>query len=542
MGVVPWRAESRRCTRRIGLLTIFSFLYAVFVLSRHTPADTPGYLRRAQAVVNGAAADLRMTLGQAGAVAAAAAERAQKRVMDAAQNARDDTGSWGAWGWSALAGGGEAAKDAGRKARDFSDATGAMEREAHESGARKAKVVPEKVEAATGSVNNPSKDISRTGTPSSPSSGKPATNVKQGSNAAAIQAEGRTNYARAKEDVKPNNTSNIPKVTASSLPPLSIDHYCGSLEDCANPGWTSESAARCARERCFSSSNWTQSVLRNGLKKATYFEDALANASTGAWGWPGKQDVKRRLIDRYRGKRCAVVGGAPFSTDPTTRSRKIDESGVTIRVNLAMPFSKQASRGRLLPATDATGDAGKGIGTKTDVLILNWIALKDAKCFTDLDSQVLKRHLAGATMFILLHEVEHIQLFLHCRRRLRESGSDIFLVPIHPEVRLVDTRAMQRTLSRFSESKRKELFPGSRHKGSIPFATSGLSAVSVALRLCQSVRTFGLHGDTHHTLNNVTYNPTNFHALSVERLVLQLVRKCEAMREGGLCRRLVDLN
>lgn len=318
------------------------------------------------------------------------------------------------------------------------------------------------------------------------------------------------------------------------------DEYCSGLRDCASAAWSRESAARCSLDQCLSTSNWTSAVIRNDPRKAARFEDFLANATETRWGWPTKQAIQLHFDKRFGQRRCSVVGGAPFSRNTTDRSARIDESELTIRVNLALPLKHQA-RQQQLQGKSLSGDATLGLGTRTDVLVLNWIALKKW-CFTSYNNAAVNAHLAGVTMLVMIHEVEHIDMFLRCKEDLRRAKSDIFLVPLHPQVRLEDERELQRTLLSSPEAKRKELFPGARTPQSIPFATTGLSAVNVALRICGSVRTFGLRGDIHHTLKNVVYNPTSFHALAVERLTLNRVRDCRALKEGGLCRKLEEFN
>lgn len=330
--------------------------------------------------------------------------------------------------------------------------------------------------------------------------------------------------------------------TRGHLPlPRSRDEYCSEPQDCASAAWSREGAARCSVDRCLSTSNWTSAVLRNDPRKAAGFEDTLANATEAKWGWPTKEAIQLRFKERFAGKRCSVVGGAPFTGNSTDRSASIDEDDLTIRVNLALPFQKHQTTEKQLQENFGNGDASLGLGTKTNMLVLNWIALKKW-CFTSYNNERVRAHLSGATMLIMIHEVEHIDMFLRCRKKLRETQPDIFLVPLHPQVRLEDERELQQTLLGSPEATRQKLFPGARTPESIPFATTGISAVNVALRICGAVRTFGLRGDIHHTLKNVQYNPTSFHALAVERLTLKRVRECRALKEGGLCRKLVDFN
>jgi hypothetical protein len=236
--------------------------------------------------------------------------------------------------------------------------------------------------------------------------------------------------------------------------------------------WAAESALDCAQRHCFVRSNWTQAVLRLDRLKAARFEKAVADASAPGGLWPTRLDAVD-LMTVFKNSSCTVVGRSPYAGSALARSREIDHSDVTIRVNLALPFSRRASGQRALPGAGGRVEAAIGLGTRTEVIVLNWIALKAARCFADLSNPELDRHLRNVILIAMLHDAGHVDLFLRCRAQLERRGRSVFLYALHPMLRLGDTLLLQSTMEGMTDEERRVAFPGARTAASIPFPTTG---------------------------------------------------------------------
>jgi Glycosyltransferase family 29 (sialyltransferase) len=238
------------------------------------------------------------------------------------------------------------------------------------------------------------------------------------------------------------------------------------------------------------------------------------------WDWPGRGEVKK-LLPMFNWRSCSVVGGAFFETEKLARSRDIDAQNLIFRVNMALPFEK---KGTGFPNATAQVLPGLGLGTRTDVIVMNFIAMSTTNCFQDLPP-ILGEHLKDTVIFFHLHAQDQVNEFLECRRVIRTQQIPIRMFALHPALRLEDAVLLNRTQVAFGVE-----------RGS--YATSGFSAVTAALNLCDSVKAFGFQGSLTYNYANESYVYSPHHNLALERIAMKQVAECKDLRRDSICKKL----
>lgn len=314
--------------------------------------------------------------------------------------------------------------------------------------------------------------------------------------------------------------------------------------------WSKENALKCATKRCIENSNLLYSALHLNPPRSKILEETVARAASSDL-WPSMREVES-ILSRFRKKTCVVVGGAPFNESGSARTMRVD-NGVgnsgddVVRVNLGtLPFPKSNAKMKLLPPRFSTVNRNLGLGTKTNLMIVNTIALREASCFANIDQNpALLRHLHGVPIIVFLHDYGHVDALMKCASQLAEKEmqaniskrTGIRLLPMNPNFRLDNARLLSDAIEGLSDDERKVIYP---HRG-VPFATTGFTAVALALSLCQHVRTVGLAGDTEHSFTNESYKPSSFHSLTTERYAMKKIRDCTVLSDEGICEKLTEL-
>lgn len=332
------------------------------------------------------------------------------------------------------------------------------------------------------------------------------------------------------------------------------------LSDPESVLWTAESARKCVSNNCIVRSNFTTDRWRgngwtdSGLELRRSFEEKVRNASTLSGRWPNS-GVARQAFSDYEDATCTVVGGAPFSENPHTRSAYIDgeQSTIgpnrkhkTIRINLALPFALKAGNQRL-PVQGENIDASLGLGTKTDVLFLNSIALRQSRCFLKLQNGTeLFEHLRNTVVIVLLIEPPHADLFNQCfmaneKKRGGPNDNGLKLFPLNPIIPESAVRTLLDVIRNVPESEKILLrIPRAyNRRGFLP--TSGFMAVLSSLRLCGSVRTKGLAGSLYKNHLNQTYKACACHSIATERVALRKIADCNITLHEDTCKKLVSV-
>jgi Glycosyltransferase family 29 (sialyltransferase) len=293
--------------------------------------------------------------------------------------------------------------------------------------------------------------------------------------------------------------------------------------------WDRQSALDCVRRRCFSTSAWVKAAMMMSETNATGYEERVLEMrefrdSWGwrlpIWDWPGRREVKK-LLPMFKRRSCSVVGGAFFETEKVARSRDIDAQDLIFRVNMALPFEK---KGTGFPNATAQVLPELGMGTRTDVLVMNYIAMRTTNCFQNLPP-ILAAHLKDTVIFFHLHTRNQVNQFLECRQVIRTQQVPTRMFALHPALRLEDAALLNRTQIAFRV-----------RRGS--YATSGFSAVTAALNLCDSVKAFGFQGPLTSNYANETYKYSSHHNLVLERLAMKQVSECKDLRRDSVCEKL----
>jgi Glycosyltransferase family 29 (sialyltransferase) len=188
---------------------------------------------------------------------------------------------------------------------------------------------------------------------------------------------------------------------------------------------------------------------------------------------------------------------------------------------LALPFEK---KGTEFPNATAPVLPGLGQGTRTDVLVMNFIAMRNTNCFQNLPP-ILAAHLKDTVIFFHLHAQDQVNEFLECRRVIRTQQIPIRMFALHPGLWLEDAAVLNRTQIAFRVK-----------RGS--YATSGFSTVTAALNLCDSVKAFGFQGSLKINYANETYKHAPHHNLALERLAMKQVAECKDLRRDSICEKL----
>lgn len=325
--------------------------------------------------------------------------------------------------------------------------------------------------------------------------------------------------------------------------------------------WTAESARNCASNGCIVRSNWTRDRWAGGLTESggteyrRYFEESVSTASNISGRWPNST-VVRRAISGYEKATCTVVGGAPFNDIPRARSAYIDgeQNGTglkkifkTIRINLALPFALKKGRSQTLPLPNEKIDASLGLGTKTDVLFVNTMALQNAGCFGRLEKGTeLFEHLRNTIVFVWMIEPRQADYFIGCLKAFEKGrggphDNGLKLFPLNPLIPESGIRAILDVIQTVSESEKKFLsIPWTANpRGFMP--TTGFLAVLSSLRLCGSVRTKGLTGSVKKSHLNETYTASAYHSIAAERVALEKIANCSMTQRNHMCKTLVSL-
>lgn len=247
----------------------------------------------------------------------------------------------------------------------------------------------------------------------------------------------------------------------------------------------------------------------------------------GSWEWQGRDEVVA-LEKVFEGRSCSVVGGGPFATERLRRSEEIDAQELTIRVNVALPFDRFPMDLKKLPNGSALVSAGLGFGTRTDVLVMNYLAMREAKCFSNLSPNVAE-HLRGTIVLFHLFAKEQIDEFYACRKVIREKNIPVRIFVLHPALRLEDARMLLDARKALGTSR-------------YSFATTGFSTVTAAVNLCGSVKAFGYMGALDKTAGNEKYQHASHHSLGQERAAMQRLHQCKTLQRDDLCEKLTLLS
>lgn len=302
--------------------------------------------------------------------------------------------------------------------------------------------------------------------------------------------------------------------------------------------WDKKDAKTCATRRCFSKSLWRYATFKAPVSQVRQLEDYVRKKLREGYDeyWHTVDDLKQ-VEDVLARSSCSVVGGAPIVGDRFVRSADIDRQDIVIRANLNLPLQHSSSskklpaaHGSVIPHTEANISASLGLGTKTNILFINYIALRRADCFVDIPDN-LKNYLENVHLVLHMHRWHEVVSYLHCRKRLQESNSTIQILPLHPAVRVMNARL----LARAAFGNRP---PGKRF---VPFATTGLSMLTSALSLCKSVHAFGFTGLHNVSYTNSAYATTGGHNIKLERSLMQNIRECRVLQLDGLCEKFISL-
>lgn len=332
------------------------------------------------------------------------------------------------------------------------------------------------------------------------------------------------------------------------------------VSDPESVAWTAESASECASNGCIVRSNYTLDRFALGLTEAEgveyrrKFEEKVRMASTLSGRWPNSSMVGQALSD-YEKSICTVAGGAPFSDNSRARSAYIDgeQSATssnrkykTIRINLGLPFALKDGRSQSIPLPDEKIDANLEMGSKTDVLFVKSIALKNANCFLLEKDTALFEHLRNTIVFVWTIEQRQVDHFNGClkayeKKRGGRNDNGLKLFPVNPLMPESAIRAILDVIQNVPENEKKKLsIPWTANpRGFMP--TTGFVAVLSSLRLCGTVRTKGLTGSITKGHLNQTYRITAFHSLAVERVALRKIAQCNMTQEDHACSKLVTL-
>lgn len=296
--------------------------------------------------------------------------------------------------------------------------------------------------------------------------------------------------------------------------------------------WSRESAFECATHACFSSNRMslhtTKTSYTESLKLETKIRETLEQYKKRIWQ---PETDTREIENRFKDATCSVVGGAPFKSFARARSQSIDAQQYVFRANLNVPLGKNTNSNPMtLPDNMTTIDRNLGIGTRTDMLFINHIALERARCFANLPKG-LNDYLGDTILLLHMFREDEIDGLLECNERLHASRSKMRMFGLHPSVRHMN----QILLAKETNTSVDE------NLGRIPFSTTGLTMLTSALALCREVYAYGFTGSTSKAVANTMYTTAGGHDLAVERKVMQGIKDCKYLSEDGLCRKLKHL-
>jgi hypothetical protein len=317
-----------------------------------------------------------------------------------------------------------------------------------------------------------------------------------------------------------------------SKPRRALDRMAHVLHGVRRPViWSRQDAVQFAQGGCLSRSSWGPNAMLTPRKQCSVIEDdilqSMGNDTYGAW--PSRRETAI-LENAARRSTCSAVGAGPFTGDAVERSRRIDQSRFVVRVNLHFPFSDglRALKAQM-PPESARVNKSLGLGTRTDILVLNPFALVQSNCLVNL-SRDLEAHLSDTLILLHMHQRIGIERLLTCNERLYKSGSLLRIFPLNPAVKLLSQKLVAAAMNANPHA-----MLDYRH---VPFSSTGLTMITTALRLCNSVHAHGFVGSPLSSYANTTYLTNGDHDIRIERRVTHGIEGCSFLREGRLCSKL----
>jgi Glycosyltransferase family 29 (sialyltransferase) len=317
-----------------------------------------------------------------------------------------------------------------------------------------------------------------------------------------------------------------------SKPRRALDRMVQVLNGVRRPViWSRQDAVQFAQGGCLSRSSWGPNAMLIPRNQCSVIEDdilqSIKNDTYGAW--PSLRETAA-LENAARRSSCSAVGAGPFTGDAVERSRRIDQSRFVVRVNLHFPFSegRRALKAQM-PLESARVNKSLGLGTRTDILVLNPFALVQSDCLVNL-SRNLEAHLSDTIILLHMHQRIGAERLLTCNERLYKSGSRLRIFPLNPAVKLLSQKLVAAAMNA-----KPHAMLDYRH---VPFSSTGLTMIAAALKLCNSVHAFGFDGSPLSSYANTTYLTNGDHDILIERRVTRGIERCSVLREGRLCSKL----